>query len=174
MMNEIKVEDFSVRIFRQWNDEWLLLSSGDFKAGQYNFMTVAWGSLGVMWGKPVAMAVVRPSRHTYKFMEKYDSFTLCAFPPEYKKALTVCGTKSGRDVDKVKVSGFTPTESLAVSSPIFREAELAIECSKIYFDDFKPKNFMDIGIEDNYSGSDYHRMYLGEVLKIQGTDKYIV
>ncbi len=165
-MKEVNAKDFSAKIFSRWDPEWLLLASGDFKKGDFNFMTVAWGTLGVMWGKPVAIIFIRPSRHTFHFTEKYDSFTLCGFPPEFKSALTVCGTKSGRDIDKVKASGLSPTEALQVASPLFREANLAIECRKIYFDDLKPENFIDTEIEDNYSGSDYHRFYFGEILRV--------
>jgi len=74
-------------------------------------MTISWGSFGVIWGKPMAMVVVRPSRHTYRFMEAGNSFTLCAFPGEYKDQLTLCGTRSGRALDKVKACGFTPIPS---------------------------------------------------------------
>jgi flavin reductase (DIM6/NTAB) family NADH-FMN oxidoreductase RutF len=90
-------------------------------------MTVAWGSMGVMWGKPFAQVVVRPVRYTFEFMEQYDSFTLCAFPAEYRQTLLMLGTKSGRDGDKIAESGLTPVVSANVAAPGFAEAELIVE-----------------------------------------------
>ncbi len=170
---EISFDKFSLDIFKSWGSDWFLLTAGIHKPGKFNTMTVAWGSFGVMWQKPFAMVVVRPSRHTHAFIEKFDTFTLCAFPPEYRKVLNYCGTKSGRDVDKVKETGLTLIGSAKVDAPGFDEAELIVECRKIYFDDIKPKNFLDASIERNYSGTDYHGVYFGEVVSINGVKKYL-
>lgn len=169
---EIDFYDFGPRVFHLWGEQWMLLAAGDNAPGKFNIMTVGWGSLGIMWGKPFALAVVRPSRHTYGFMNEADTFTLSAFSPEYRDALLMCGTKSGRDTDKVAESGLTPIASTKVAAPGFDEAELIIECRKIYFDDFKPAQFLAPEIEGNYGGSDYHRMFFGEVLAIRGEEKY--
>ena len=168
----IAFNEFNTNIVRAWADDWYLLTAGDFSAGEFNTMTVAWGSLGVMWSKPFAQVVVRPSRYTHQFMEQYGSFTLSAFPKEYKKALNLCGTVSGRDTDKIKNAGLTPIASSQIAAPGFDQAELIIECKKMYYDDLKPANFLDGAIEPNYNGSDYHRVYFGEVLAIQGIEKY--
>ncbi len=170
---EISPDKFVLQAMKAWGNDWFLLTSGDFKNGKFNTMTVAWGSFGVMWQKPIAMVVVRPSRHTYGFIEKYDSFTLTAFGPSHRNALSFCGVKSGRDTDKIKGTGLTPIPSLKIGSPGFDEAELIVECRKIYFDDFKPGNFLDPAIEGNYSGKDYHRMYFGEIVSISGDKKYL-
>lgn len=155
------------------SDQWMLLTAGDFQSGTFNTMTIGWGSFGTMWKKPFVTVVVRPTRHTHKFMEEYRDFTVCAFPRKYRKALQICGTKSGRDTDKIKEAGLMPEASSKIKSPAFREAELAIQCRKIYCDDFKPENFLSDEIEDNYPKKDYHRMYFGEILAIKGTRKYI-
>ncbi|HCE43196.1 MAG TPA: flavin reductase [Lentisphaeria bacterium] len=170
---EIPFDKFSLPVFKSWGSDWFLLTSGDTKTGHYNTMTVAWGSFGVMWQKPFAMVVVRPGRHTYSFMEKYNSFTLSAFGKEQRKALNFCGSKSGRDIDKIKESGITPAPSLKIDAPGFDEAELIIECSKMYYDDFKPGKFLDDSIGRNYPDKDYHRIYFGEIVSISGVEKYI-
>ncbi|MFZ2657173.1 MAG: flavin reductase [Victivallales bacterium] len=169
---EIPFDKFSLSVLKSWETDWFLLTSGNAKDGLYNTMTVAWGSFGVMWKKPFAMVVVRPGRHTYGFMEKYNSFTLSAFGEEYRKALNFCGTKSGRDIDKIRESGITPIPSSKIDAPGFDEAELIIECSKMYYDDFKPGNFLDASIEKNYPDKDYHRIYFGEIVSISGVKKY--
>jgi flavin reductase (DIM6/NTAB) family NADH-FMN oxidoreductase RutF len=105
-------------------------------------MTVGWGSMGGMWGKPFVQVVVRPGRYTFQYMEKYPTFTLCAFPESCKKALTVLGTKSGRNSDKISESGLTVIESKVVEAPSYKEAKLILECRKMYWQDMDPKNFL--------------------------------
>ena len=168
----IPIEKFSAEVHNLWKNQWLLLTAGDYEKGKFNTMTVAWGSLGTMWNKPFAQVVVRPTRYTYHFMEKYDSFTLTSFPKEFRKDLYHLGRKSGRDSDKIAETSLTPVPSVRVNSPSFKEAELIIECIKIYWDDFKPENFLDPSIEEEYD-NDYHRIYFGEILMVRGTDKYI-
>ena len=164
----IPCEQLSVRFHHLWADQWMLLTSGDFAGGRFNTMAVGWGSLGAMWGRPFAQVVVRPTRYTREFLEAYDTFTLCAFPPKCRDAVQLLGTKSGRDGNKIAESGLTPTASSAVAAPCFAQAELVIECRKIYWQDLDPAHFLDPGIERNYPKKDYHRVYFGEVLAVSG------
>ena len=150
----------------------MLLTSGDFAAGHFNTMTVGWGSLGVMWGRPFVQVVVRPTRYTYGFMEQYESFTLCAFPEACRQALQILGTKSGRDGDKIAEAGLTPIASTQVSAPGFAEAGLIVECRKMYWQDMDPSHFLDPAIENHYAKKDYHRITFGEVVAINGTEAY--
>ena len=167
-LQPITFTKFNVDAIDIWDNQWFLLTAGDFKSGEFNTMTVGWGSFGVMWKKPFAQVVVRPIRYTYQFTEKFDSFTLCAFPKKYKKALNILGTKSGRDGDKIKDAGLTPIASTEIAAPGFSEAELIIECRKIYWQDLDPANFLDKSIDKNYPLKDYHRIYFGEIIKILG------
>ena len=162
-----EIKEFCTNIFKQWDDYWLLLTSGNFQTGRYNAMTVAWGGFGIMWNLPIAMVVVRPSRYTYGFINDFDTFTLCGFPKEYRKALSLLGSRSGRDGDKIAASGLTPIENPVVPAPLFEEATLRISCRKIYYSDFIPEHFIDDRIENLYHGTDYHRMFYGEILNIQ-------
>ncbi len=168
----ISAEAFSCCPLDIWNRGWFLLSSGDFAAGEYNSMTVSYGSFGTMWNKPFAMVVVRPQRHTWQFLEKFDSFTLCAFPGEYRDALNLLGTKSGRQIDKIHPAGLTPIASTLIASPSYEEAHLIVECRKVYFNDFDPKNFLADYIAPSYN-NDYHRMYFGEILAVSGVERFI-
>jgi flavin reductase (DIM6/NTAB) family NADH-FMN oxidoreductase RutF len=165
---DIPAEKFVFPVSRVWDRQWLLLAAGDFEKQDYNCMTVGWGSFGVMWGKPSVMVAVRPTRYTWQFMEKYDSFTLCAFPEDHHPTLSYIGSHSGRDEDKVKATGLTPMRSRMVRAPVFDEAELAVECRKIYFDDLDPAHFLDPSLENNYLSKDYHRMYFGEIVAVAG------
>jgi flavin reductase (DIM6/NTAB) family NADH-FMN oxidoreductase RutF len=140
--------------------------------GNFNAMTIGWGALGTMWSKPFAFVAVRHSRYTFEFMEKYDSFTLTAFPQEYHDALSLLGTKSGRESDKITESGLTPEASKVVPAPCFEEAEIVVECQKMYADDLNPAHFLNDSIHKHYPNKDYHRIYYGHILHASGTDVY--
>jgi flavin reductase (DIM6/NTAB) family NADH-FMN oxidoreductase RutF len=173
-MNRIAVpwEELTTRVHDLWEGQGLLLTAGDFREGGFNTMTVGWGSLGVMWNRPFAQVVVRPTRYTREFMEHYDTFTLAAFPVQHRAALNLLGTRSGRDGDKIAASGLTPIASTMIAAPGFAEAELIVECRKIYSQDLDPARFFDPSIDSNYPKKDYHRVYFGEVVAILGTEMY--
>ena len=169
----IPFEKWTTRTYGLWDKQWFLLTCGDFISADFNCMTVSWGSLGVMWNKPFAQVVVRPVRYTYQFMEKYPTFTLCAFPKTYRKALNLLGTLSGRDGNKLEKSQLTPEAATQVAAPVYAQAELALECRKIYWQDFDPSHFIDQGIDKNYPKKDYHRIYFGEIVAVTGIEQYL-
>jgi len=164
----IPIDHLLLRSFHIWNDGWFLLSAGDFAKRDFNTMTVSWGSFGTMWNWPYAQVVVRPTRHTFGFMERHATFTLSAFPPSYRETLRFLGTKSGRDGDKIAEAGLTPMASTRVAAPSFAEADLVVECRKLYWHDIDPTHFLDPAIEENYPARDYHRAYFGEIVVVTG------
>ncbi len=166
MLKPVLVESLSVQFFEIWSKQWMLLAAGDFSTGSYNAMTVSWGTLGSLWEKPVAQVFVRHTRHTFQFMEGYDNFSLSTFPREYRKELSRLGTQSGRDGDKIAASSLTPIASQCISAPSFQEAEMVIECKKIYWADLDPAHFISEDIAEHYPLKDYHRLYFGEILSV--------
>jgi len=174
-LNVISVDQFHTSVFKLWDIDWLALTSGDFKENQYNAMTVAWGSFGIMWNKPFVMVVVRPTRYTFKFINQFDTFSLCAFPDEFRNSLSILGSQSGRETDKVKAAGLTAIQLDRIAAPGYSEADLIFQCRRIYWDDLDPVKFLDPSIENHYEKKDYHRMIFGEVLGIHGDiNKYSI
>jgi flavin reductase (DIM6/NTAB) family NADH-FMN oxidoreductase RutF len=169
---EINPYDLLLKPHHLFDRQTLLLAAGDFSAGDFNEMTIGWGSIGTMWNRPFVQVVVRPTRFTFAYMEDYDDFTVSAFPREYKRALAFLGTRSGRDGNKLDQTNLTAIASQKVRSPGFEEAELIIECRTIYSSDFDPTCFLDPTIDSNYPGKDYHRIYYGQILAIWGTEKF--
>ncbi len=164
---------FKSDLFDLFHRQWLLLTAGDYASGEVNCMTVSWGFLGVIWNRPAALVVVRPQRHTLKFMEKFDSFTLAAFPESKRAALTLCGSKSGRDMNKIAAANLTPIPSEKVAAPGYAEAELIIECRKLYHGEFTPESFIDQTIpQEVYPTGDFHKLFAGGIEHIAGTSKY--
>jgi flavin reductase (DIM6/NTAB) family NADH-FMN oxidoreductase RutF len=171
-LQRIDPDDLQIRCHHLWDSRWLLLCAGDLATAQFNLMTVAWGSFGTMWSRPFAQVVVRPTRFTFTFTERHETFTLCALPEACRPVLELMGRRSGRDIDKINDSGLTPLPSLRAAAPGFAEAELIVECRKIYWDDIEPGHFLDPGLERNYPEKDYHRVYYGEILAVRGTAAY--
>lgn len=159
---EIKPDQITDNTFKLIGLDWMLITAGTLDS--YNTMTASWGGFGVLWNKNICFCVVRPNRYTYGFMEKADTFTLSFFDNNYRNALIFCGSHSGRDVDKAAETGLTPVET-GNGSVYFNEARLVIECRKLYFQDINPANFIDPDIDKNYPQKDYHRMYVGEVVR---------
>ena len=157
----VKPEELDSNVFSLIGSIWMLVTAGNKES--FNMMTASWGGLGVLWNKNVSFIFIRPCRYTYQFIEKSDTYTLSFFDPKYKDILNICGTKSGRDCDKVEETGITPAET-ANGSIYFKEARLVLECKKIYFQDLISDHFLDPGIMKNYPEKDYHRMYVGEII----------
>lgn len=143
--------------------EKLLLTAGN--ADNYNTMTASWGTVGVLWNKKVISAVIRPQRYTFEFFEREPYFTVSVLNPGMEDIYRICGTKSGRDCDKVSLAGLTPV--FIEKGITFEQARMAFVCRKIYVQDLDPKGFVDPTIEkQNYPLKDYHRLYCGEIIDI--------
>lgn len=147
---------------RRIGQDWMLLTAGD--EGSWNTMTASWGGLGVLWSKPVAFVFVRPSRHTFTFMEGGGRFSMSFLPPSLKAALDYCGKRSGRDVDKAKETGLSPF-AIPGGGVGFREAETILVCEKAYSDDIDPALFLKPELaSSSYPAGDYHKMYVGAIV----------
>ena len=109
-----------------------LLTAGD-KTG-CNTMTIGWGQLGSIWNVPVCTVYVRPERYTYAFMEKRGYFTVSIIPSDRRDIARICGSKSGREVDKAAQCGLTVAYGEG-DAPYFEEAELVLVCKKLYAQD---------------------------------------
>ena len=159
---EIDPLELDGNVFRMIGRDWMLVTAGGER--RCNTMTASWGGLGVLWNAPVAFSFVRPSRYTYEFLEKEKYYTLSFFDSGYRRALQLCGSKSGRDVDKIKEAELTPV--FDAQAPYFSEARLSLVCRKLYYQDMEPTNFLDPTLQNHYKDGDYHRVYVGEIVKV--------
>ncbi|UCE74142.1 MAG: flavin reductase [Methanomassiliicoccales archaeon] len=148
--------------FKLIGTDWMLITAGTLD--NYNTMTASGGGFGMLWKRKVCFCVIKPKHYTYSFMEKAKYFTLSFFAEEYRSVLEFCGSTSGRDVDKVAAVGITPIKG-ASGTVYFAEARLVLECRKIYFQDIDPNHFIDPKIHERYPDKDYHRMYIGEIVR---------
>lgn len=160
----LEPKNLTDNVFSLIGQDWMLVTAGT--PNSFNMMTASWGGMGVLWNKNVCFVFVRPSRYTYEFMEKNETFSLCFFNKDYRSALNLCGQKSGRDVDKAKETGLIPF-ALDHGTTGFEQSRLIIECKKVYYQDIIPDQFLDDTIHKNYQNGEYHRMYVGEILSIK-------
>lgn len=161
------LKNFNLAPLYAIDKEWALLTAG--REEKFNTMTISWGGLGTIWNKPIVTIYVRPNRYTYEFIENNEYFTISFYHEKYKKDLSILGTKSGRDLDKISLTNLTP--KFLNNGITFNEAKLTIVCKKIYFQDLDINN-IDLNsvsskeVDRLYKEEPMHRMYMGEVVEI--------
>lgn len=145
--------------------KWLALAVDD--GVKTNAMTIAWGSIGMLWEKPVLIVYVHENRYTKPILDRSEYFTVTGFPDTDRanSALWFLGTKSGRRYDdKIAESGLT-VERTELGNIRFAEGNLCIECRKIYQDAFKPELMGELG-EKVYGDGPAHSFYIGEIVNV--------
>ena len=153
-------------LIRAYNEDRVLLTSQGIN-GLPNTMAIGWGTIGIIWRRPIFMVLVRPSRYTYKLIEETGEFTVNILPLKLKEAVQYCGTVSGRDFNKFKEKGLTPIPSTKVTVPIIKEAILHFECQVLHKNDLIPSELAKSIIPQFYPKDDFHRLYYGEILACQ-------
>lgn len=166
---EISVEELKENPFTLINKDWMLITAGGVSADgdvkKHNTMTASWGGVGELWGKYVSTIYIRPQRYTLEFVEENDYYSLCFFSEDYRPALNLCGTKSGRDCDKEKEAGLTPCFDR--EAPYYEQAKLVFLCRKLYKQDLEAGSFVDQSLLSKcYPAMDLHRMFIGEIVTV--------
>jgi len=141
----------------------LLLGSYD-AAGKANAMTIGWGSMGSIWGIPLWIVLVRPSRYTYQCIEHTGCFSVNVPGDDLSSACAACGSKSGRDVDKFAECGLTAEKGALVLAPLVAEAVINYECQVVHRNDVLPAKLADEIMAGAYMDGDFHRIYFGKIL----------
>ena len=172
MKKVIDAFDYAGEICKAMKKGILLTTKAD---GQVNTMTIGWGTLGIEWGRPVFVAYVRESRFTKEMVENHGEFTINVPMGEIdSNIIKICGTKSGRDMDKIKELDLHLVDSDVVDVPGIKELPLTIECKVIY----KQKQDLTAIPEDilaryypeipgcSFAGEtrDFHYAYYGEIV----------
>ena len=148
--------------YQEFHHDWALVAAGTVE--RHNAMTVSWGGLGSLWGKPVATVYVRPNRYTYEFMEENEYFTVSFYPEGYKDALGIMGSKSGRDCDKETLAGLTAVP--CGETVTYKEARRTFLCRKLFAQDMDTQNFTPEVIRRFYGTEPAHKMYIGEIVEM--------
>jgi flavin reductase (DIM6/NTAB) family NADH-FMN oxidoreductase RutF len=141
----------------------LLLGAYDARH-KANLMTIGWGILGAVWGKPLWVVLVRPSRYTYRCIEESGCFSVNVPTPAMAEACALCGSASGRDTDKFKACGLAAGRASTVDAPIVMECPIVYECRVVHSNDVQSPRLAEDIRASAYQGGDFHRVYWGEIL----------
>ncbi len=161
MFKEIKACEIKDNLIDIISNEWMLISAGDTDG--YNMMTASWGFMGEMWGSDAVCVMVRPQRYTMKFIENSDYFTLSFYGNE-RQIHKVCGSMSGRDVNKAEQARLTPI--FADNTVYFNEARLVLICKKQYVAPLSESAFCDKAPLEKWYNGDLHNMIIGKIEKV--------
>lgn len=165
MKQQIDVFDYAGSICKAMKKGILLTT----KSGSHvNTMTIGWGKLGVEWNKPIFIAYVRESRFTRQLLEESGEFTVNVPTDSVDgKILSYCGTRSGRDTDKLRDLNLTLEEPLTVSAPGIRELPLTLECKVLYKQpqdlDVIPAELLSRFYPEENGARDRHIAFFGEI-----------
>lgn len=159
------INEFNTNIFEEFPKE-ALLTAGDFESR--NTMTVSWGMMGTIWGKPMVIVFVRPTRFTFPQMEKSDYFSLSFMPKKYQDKLTYMGTHSGRNENKYESTGLIPVYDNDSFVSYIKDADYVLKCKIVYKDYIKPECFKDLSLLKHYNKelNDYHMFYIAELTSL--------
>lgn len=164
-MKRIEIKDLTENFFETISKEWMLVTAGTPE--HFNTMTASWGGIGFLWNKPVAFVFIRPERYTYEFAEKNEYLTLSFLGDENRQIYNICGSKSGRDTDKVQETGLKPLPT-PDGNITFEQSRLTLECRKLYSRMLEPESFIDKQpLEKWYSENNgMHKMYIVEIVNV--------
>ena len=167
MKKMIEAFDYAGTVCKAMPRGILLTTKAD---GKVNTMTIGWGHIGIEWGKPIFVAYVRESRYTKQMLEANGEFTINVPMGSIDgKILGYCGTKSGRDTDKIADLGLTLEAPEVISVPGIQELPLTLECKVIYKQkqDLSaiPENILTRYYPADETGyQDCHYAYYGEIV----------
>ena len=157
-MQEISFDQYAPKVLQALPKGVFLTVS---HAGRDNTMTIGWGSLGIVWRKPVFTVLVRPSRFTFGLIEASGEFTVSIPLNDMSDALAICGTKSGRDLDKFAAAGLQKLPGTKIATPVIAGAGLHYECKVIFKQPMNPSLLAAHVASDCYPGGDFHTLYYG-------------
>ena len=166
MKKIIEPFDYAKELTEKMGRGILLTTKADDKV---NTMTIAWGTIGLEWGKPIFVAYVRDSRYTREMLDKNPEFTVnCPLGEVDSRIISFCGTKSGRDVDKIGELGLHLEEPVNISVPGIQELPLTLECKVVYRNkqpvETIPQVFQDRYYPAKNGTQDFHYAYYGEIV----------
>ena len=162
MKKRVELSEVLFETLDKLDGDGILLVAGD----PPNPMTIGWNTIGRIWNRKIMTVMVRPVRHTFKLMESSKDFSVCIMSDQYRKELNLCGTRSGRDINKLEACNLHIEKCSKVDSFFISESTIHFECRTVH------KHFLDPATLDPaickryYPQKDFHMVYYGEILGI--------
>jgi flavin reductase (DIM6/NTAB) family NADH-FMN oxidoreductase RutF len=167
MRTEVELFDVFHETLDKLAGDGILLVAGD----PPNPMTIGWGTIGHIWNKQIITVMVRPVRHTFNLMESVKDFSVCVLPDQYRKQLSTCGTKSGRDMNKMELCNLTAEKCIKADASFIAESTIHLECRIVHKHFLDPATLDAAFIKRHYPMNDYHMVYYGEILGVYRNDQ---
>ena len=173
-MQKIDVVEYLPKIISEMKKGILVNTKNGDKT---NSMTIGWGQVGIEWGKLFFTIYIRHGRFTHEQIEATKEFTVSVpleRTPEIVKSIAYCGSRTGRDINKLSDAGLTLFDGIEVKSPAIKEIPLTVECKVIYQQEQIAENIpqdinercypQDIPSDNPMANKDYHTVYYGEIV----------
>ena len=100
------------------------------------------------------MVAVDRSRYSHEGIKSHREFVINYPAEEQAGSALVCGTKSGRNMDKISLTGLELMKSTHVNVPTIKDCVAAFECR----------------LEDSFEAGD-HTLFVGRVVGITGSQE---
>ncbi|MFO8034820.1 MAG: flavin reductase family protein [Candidatus Bipolaricaulota bacterium] len=140
---------------------------GQAPGGKPNPMTIGWGFGGTCWGRAVFLVLVRPSRYTHGLIEESREFSVSIPAGGLEEELAVCGSKSGREVDKIGELGLEIVPGTKAQVPTLGVPGVHYECRVVAKTRLSEGGLVSVELRERYyPGGDLHTLYFGEVLAV--------
>lgn len=164
-MKEVNTRSIKDNVIDEFHNKWALVTARK-KDGTFNMCTIAWGSIGELWSKDVVTIYIKPIRYTDSFLNDDSFFTITFFNEDHRKDLSFCGSKSGKDVDKIKNTNLIPI--VLENGITFEGFRRVYVCKKIYQGQFENEGFVDSNdiINKYYKDEPLHNIYIGEIVAV--------
>lgn len=157
----LKIQSLQCNPVDLFHKTWALVTAGDEQS--VNTMTISWGSIGELWGKPVSFTFIRPQRYTKQFVDREATYSLCFFDESYRQKLSYLGIVSGKEENKIEKACLTV--AFEDGTPYFEEAQMVLFCKKLYNQQLNSESFLDKALDGQvYAAGDYHTMYISEII----------
>ena len=162
MRKRVELSEVMEETLNKLDGDGILLVAGN----PPNPMTIGWSTIGHIWNKQVILVMVRPVRHTYVLMESAKDFSVCILSDNYQKELNICGSRSGRDINKLELCNLHVEKCSNVDSFFISESSIHFECKIIHKHFLDPETLDPAITKRYYPEKDFHRVYYGEILGI--------
>jgi flavin reductase (DIM6/NTAB) family NADH-FMN oxidoreductase RutF len=164
-LKEISLTDNLSQTLAALGKHGLLLSSVG-PDGRHNTMTIGWGCAGIIWGRPMFVVLVRPSRFTFGNIDATGEFVVSVPGDDMHETCMYCGSASGRDVDKLAERALTALQAKTVKPPLIGQCIRHYECKVVHRNDVSDAEIAPQIRTDAYPKGDLHRLFYGHVLRV--------
>jgi flavin reductase (DIM6/NTAB) family NADH-FMN oxidoreductase RutF len=130
-----------------------------------NVMTIGWGTVGVYWRRPVFSIIIRDTRYTKKLLDESHEFTVSMpLDKSMADALGYCGTKCGKDVDKIKELKLKLADAKTTKTPVILCHSAVFECKNILYSQKIDLPALDSDLKNQFYANDRSgTFYYGEI-----------